>query len=141
MSPRPVVKVRRLVRSIFRRRWFAYANYSLIMRRTSSRDIPSPNNPSADANGNVHVTPAHLFPGIPQHQFQGGAEYDVTRMEDRRRRIVVAANIVVGGPGQPEEKLPRIGSQFHTSYDLSKNCEFSGCHNLFNRTYYPYDLF
>jgi iron complex outermembrane receptor protein len=39
--------------------------------------IPSPSNPFADANGNIHVTPGDRLPEIPEHQLKVGADYRV----------------------------------------------------------------
>jgi iron complex outermembrane receptor protein len=59
--------------------WLIYANYAFIDATFQfTGDIASPNNRSADADGNVHVTPGKLIPGIPLHQFKTGFDYLVT---------------------------------------------------------------
>ena len=40
--------------------------------------LASPNNPSADADGNVFVTPGKHIPGIPLHQIKSGVDYALT---------------------------------------------------------------
>src|SRR5262249_56807546 len=37
--------------------------------------LASPNNPFADADGNIFVTPGKQIPGIPRHQVKGGVDY------------------------------------------------------------------
>ena len=129
----------------FADRWFAYANYSYIDATYQfTGDIASPNNPSADANGNVHVTPGKLIPGIPQHQFKAGAEYAVTpQWKIGADVIVVGSQYFVGDDANQNEKLPAYWvTNLHTSYDLSKNVRIFGLvNNLFNRTYYPYGTY
>ena len=44
----------------------------------TSSTISSPNNPAADANGNIFVTPGDHIPAIPAHRFKAGAEYAIT---------------------------------------------------------------
>ena len=129
----------------FADRWFAYANYSYINATFQfTGDIASPNNPSADANGNVHVTPGKFIPGIPQHQFKTGAEYAVTsQWKIGADVIVVGSQYFVGDQANQNEKLPAYWvTNLHTSYDLSKNVRIFGLvNNLFNRTYYPYGTY
>ncbi len=55
----------------FADRWFAYANYSYIKATYQfDGDISSPNNPSADADGNIHVTAGKIDSRIPRHQLK-----------------------------------------------------------------------
>src|SRR5262249_29154495 len=59
--------------------WSAYLGYSLIDATFQfSGDLASPNNPKADANGNIHVTPGDHIPMIPLNQVKGGMDYAVT---------------------------------------------------------------
>src|SRR5205085_8519853 len=49
-------------------RWMAYANYSFIDATYQfNGTIASPNNPMADADGNIFVTPGNKIPAIPAH--------------------------------------------------------------------------
>ncbi len=73
--------------------WFAYAGYSLIDATYQfSGDLPSPNNPMADANGNVHVAPGNRIPGIPLNQGKLGLYYMPTP------EWTVGADMAVVGP-------------------------------------------
>ncbi len=54
--------------------WRAYAGYSLTdATYRFAGDLPSPNNPMADAAGNVHVVPGDRIPGIPLNQASSGS--------------------------------------------------------------------
>jgi len=60
-------------------KWSVYGNYSLVDAAfESSLTLPSPSNPFADANGNIHVVPGDRLPEIPEHQIKVGADYRVT---------------------------------------------------------------
>jgi iron complex outermembrane receptor protein len=129
----------------FADRWFAYANYSYIKATYQfDGDISSPNNPSADAAGNVHVTAGKFIPGIPRHQFKAGAEYAVTpQWKFGADVIVVGSQYFVGDNANQNRTLPAYWvTNLHTSYDLSKNVRIFGLvNNVFNRTYYPYGTY
>jgi iron complex outermembrane receptor protein len=127
------------------KQWFAYASYSYIDATYQfDGDIASPNNPLADANGNVHVTPGKKIPGIPQHQFKAGAEYLVTpKWKVGADLIVVGSQYFVGDNANQNEKLSSYWvTNLHTSYDLSPNVRLFGLvNNLFNKTYYPFGTY
>ncbi|KIL99479.1 Outer membrane receptor protein mostly Fe transport [Paramagnetospirillum magnetotacticum MS-1] len=57
--------------------WFV--NYSLV-RATMDNDVTlrSPNNPGADANGNIFVRRGSPLPGIPMHSLKMGGSYELT---------------------------------------------------------------
>jgi hypothetical protein len=40
--------------------------------------LSSPNNPFADANGNIFVAPGDHIPAIPNYRFKAGAKYKIT---------------------------------------------------------------
>jgi hypothetical protein len=40
--------------------------------------LSSPNNPAADANGNIFVTPGNHIPAQPQRRFKAGVDYAIT---------------------------------------------------------------
>jgi hypothetical protein len=53
--------------------YLVYANYALIDATYQfSGKLASPNNPFADADGNIFVVPGKQIPGIPRHQIKGG---------------------------------------------------------------------
>jgi iron complex outermembrane recepter protein len=127
------------------KQWFAYASYSYIDATYQfDGDIASPNNPLADANGNVHVTPGKQIPGIPRHQFKAGAEYLVApKWKVGADVIVVGSQYFVGDDANQNEKLASYWvTNLHTSYDLSPNVRLFGLvNNLFNKTYYPHGTY
>src|SRR6516225_8191182 len=59
--------------------WLFYINYALVdATYRFAGKLASPNNPSADADGNVFVTPGKHIPGIPLHQIKSGVDCAVT---------------------------------------------------------------
>lgn len=58
-------------------RW--HVNYAFVNATFQSHlSIASPNNPAADAGGEIHVEPGDRIPGIPQHTAKIGAGTDLT---------------------------------------------------------------
>ena len=125
--------------------WFVYANYSYIdATYRFTGNIASPNNPSADADGNIRITPGKRIPGIPQHQFKTGAEYLINpSWKIGADVIVVGSQYLVGDDANQNEKLPLYWvTNLRTSYDISKTVRVFGLvNNLFNRTYYPHGTY
>ncbi len=59
-------------------RWDVYANYSYIQATfLTPITLSSPNNPVADDDGNIQVEPGDNLPGIPNHKFKFGGDYEV----------------------------------------------------------------
>jgi iron complex outermembrane recepter protein len=117
----------------------AYASYSYIdatFRFTG--DISSPNNPGADAEGNIHVVPGDRIPMIPQHQFKAGLEYAVTpEWKVGGNVVVVGSQFYAGDEANLNEKLPAYWVvNLRTSYDVNKDVQvFALVNNLFNNKY------
>ena len=120
-------------------RWLVYGGYSYIdATYRFTGDIASPNNPLADANGNVHVVPGNHIPGIPQHQFKAGAEYLVTpEWKVGADMVAVGSQYFVGDDANQNPKLPAyVVVNLHTSYQLTANITlFASVNNLFNNKY------
>jgi iron complex outermembrane receptor protein len=126
-------------------RWRTYANYTFIDATFQSvLLLPSPNNPMADANGTILVTPGDHIPAIPQHRFKAGAEYSLT---DAWK---IGANLNVTGSqylaGDQSNRNPQVPAYWvvnlHTSYQVDKNVEVFGLvQNLFNQHYYAFGTF
>ena len=67
-------------------RWNIYANYTMSMPLfRKDLTLRSPNDPFADANGNIFVVPGDHLTGIPNFRFKLGGELDHCSMEIRRR--------------------------------------------------------
>ena len=119
--------------------WLVYANYSFIDATYQfTGDLSSPNNPMADANGNVHVTPGDHIPGIPQHQIKVGAEYLVTPQWKIGADVSwVGSQYFVGDDANQNTKLPAYWvANLHSSYDVNKDVTvFLVVNNLFDKKY------
>jgi iron complex outermembrane receptor protein len=120
-------------------RWLVYAGYSYIdATYRFNGTLASPNNPSADADGNIFVTSGNRIPGIPQHQFKAGADYLITpQWKFGADLVVVGQRFYVGDDSNLNEKLPSYAVvNLHTSYDLTPNVTLFGVvNNLFNNKY------
>ena len=125
--------------------WLVYANYSFIDATYQfTGDLASPNNPFADAEGNVHVTPGKRIPMIPRHQFKAGADYAVTpAWKVGADLVAVGSQFYVGDDANQNPKLPAYWAvNLHTSYQLTKDLQVFGLvSNLFNRKYALYGTF
>lgn len=119
--------------------WFAYAGYSLIdATYRFAGDLPSPNNPMADANGNVHVVPGDRIPGIPLNQGKLGLYYMPTpEWTIGADTAVVGRQYLVGDNANQNTKLPGYWLvNLHASYQVTKNVQLFGLiDNLFNKRY------
>jgi iron complex outermembrane receptor protein len=125
--------------------WLAYANYSFLDATYQfSGDLPSPNNPSADENGDVHVTPGKRIPGIPQHQFKAGVDYLVTPQWKVGGNIVaVGSQFFIGDDANQNAKLPAYWYvNLNTSYQISKEVQLFGVvTNLFDKRFATYGTY
>lgn len=125
--------------------WSALLAYSLIdatYRFTGL--IASPNNPSADADGNVLVTPGKRIPGIPLHQFKATVDYAVTPQWTIGGTLVaVGSQYYVGDDANQNVKLPAYGVvNLHTSYQATKQVQvFALVNNLFDQRYSTYGTY
>jgi iron complex outermembrane receptor protein len=125
--------------------WLVYASYAYLDATYQfTGDLPSPNNPSADADGNVHVTPGKHIPMIPQHQFKAGLDYAVTpAWTVGGNVVVVGSQYYVGDDANQNDKLPAYWvANLRTSYQLRKDLQVFGVvNNLFNRKYAVYGTY
>jgi iron complex outermembrane receptor protein len=126
-------------------RWSTYANYTFIDATFQSvLLLSSPNNPAADANQRILVTPGDHIPAIPQHRFKAGAEYTVTDAWKIGADLnVVGSQYLVGDQSNRNPQVPAYWVvNLHTSYQVSKNVELFGLvQNLFNQHYYAFGTF
>ena len=123
----------------------AYANYTFV--DATFRDpltLSSPNNPFADANGNISVVPGDHMTGIPDFRFKVGAEYRITEPWKFGADLnVIGSQYIVGDESNLNPKVPSYWYiNLHSSYQVSKNIEVFGLvRNLFNQHYYVYGTF
>lgn len=126
-------------------RVMVYANYSFIdATYRFAGALASPNNPFADANGNIFVTPGDRIPAIPAHQLKAGAEITVT--EPWKVGVDVAfvgSQYFVGDDANQNPKVPAYWvTNLHTSYQLTRELQlFALITNLFNQRYYTYGTY
>lgn len=125
--------------------WNIYANYTFVDATfQSALTLPSPNNPTADANGNIFVTPGDHIPSIPQHRFKAGIEYAVTDAWKLGIDVnAVGRQFMIGDQSNQNPKVPPYAVvNLHGSYQVTKNVEvFALVQNLFNQHYYTTGTF
>lgn len=125
--------------------WKAYANYTFVAATYQSAIIlSSPNNPAADADGNIFVNPGDHIPGIPAHRFKAGAEYAVTdRWKVGADLNVVGSQYLIHDDSNQNQKVPAYWVvNLHGSYQLNKHVELFGLiNNVFNQHYYAAGTF
>jgi iron complex outermembrane receptor protein len=123
-------------------RWMVYANYSFIDATYQfSGTIASPNNPMADDNGDIFVTPGNKVPAIPAHQIKVGFDVAVTpEWKVGADVAVVGSQYFVGDNSNLNAKVPAYWvTNLHTSYQVTKEFQLFGLvTNLFNQRYYTY---
>jgi iron complex outermembrane receptor protein len=127
------------------RTWLIYANYAFVDATYQfTGKIASPNNPSADDDGNIFVTPGKRIPGIPVHQLKLGADVAVTG------ELKVGGDILWVGPqwyvGDDANQNVKIADYWlanaHASYQISKEVQLYGVvKNLFNRKFAVYGTY
>src|SRR5262249_7853866 len=84
--------------------------------------LASPNNPFADANGDIFVTPGKQIPGIPRHLVKGGVDYWITpELKLGTDVIWVSSQWFVGDNANQNPKLADYWvANLHGSYQLTK---------------------
>jgi iron complex outermembrane receptor protein len=125
--------------------YLVYANYAFIDATYQfSGTLASPNNPFADANGNIFVTPGKQIPGIPRHQVKGGVDYWITpELKLGTDVIWVSSQWFVGDDANQNPKLADYWvANLHGSYQLTKELQIYGViNNLFNRKFATFGTF
>lgn len=126
-------------------RWTAYANFTYVDATFQTPlTLSSPNNPYADANGNIFVVPGDHLTGIPNYRFKAGFDYNITDPWKFGADLdVVGSQWLVGDESNQNPKMPPYWTvNLHSSYQVSKNIELFGLvKNLFNQHYDVYGTF
>ena len=123
----------------------AYINYALVdatYRFTGA--LASPNNPYADANGNVLVTPGDHIPGIPRNTLKFGGEYAFTsKFKAGVDVLIVGSQYYIGDNSNLNPQLPLYWTtNLHASYQVTDNIQVFGLvNNLFNNRNPTYGTF
>ncbi|MCX8253127.1 TonB-dependent receptor [Beijerinckiaceae bacterium RH AL1] len=125
--------------------WEFYANYAYIDARYEfAAKFASPNNPMANANGNIFVRPGDVIPGIPSQLGKIGLEYHVTpKWILGADTILVGSQYFVGDDANQNPKLPFYNVlNFHTSYQITNSIQVIGIiNNVTNRRYATYGTY
>ena len=121
-------------------RWSAYANYTYIDAiYLTTFEEPSPNNPLADANGNILITNGTQIAGIPKNTVKVGVDYAVTPNWKVGADMVAASGQVIFG--NENNAVPQVPGYavfgVHTSYQYNKQVQLFGyVQNIFDQRYY-----
>jgi iron complex outermembrane receptor protein len=126
-------------------RWNAYINYAFVDATFQTPLVlSSPQNPAADADGNVFVVPGDHIPAIPQQRFKAGFEYSITQpWTVGADLIAIGSQYLIGDQSNQNAKVPPYWVvNLHSSYKINKNLEvFALVQNLFNQHYYAAGTF
>jgi iron complex outermembrane recepter protein len=126
-------------------RWNVYANYTRVDATfRNALILSSPNNPFADANGNIFVVPGDHIPAVPNYRFKAGAEVKVTDAWTLGADInAIGSQYLAGDQSNQNPTVPAYWLvNLHSSYQVTKNIEIFGLvRNLFNQRYYSFGTF
>jgi outer membrane receptor protein involved in Fe transport len=126
-------------------RLLAWLGYSFIDATFQSGfTVSSPNNPSADANGNIQVQPGNHLPGIPTNLIKLGVDYRLTdAWTIGGTGIAASGRFLFGDEANLTPKTPAyFVLNLHTSYQLTPNLQLFGLlQNAFNTTFYTFGTF
>jgi iron complex outermembrane receptor protein len=121
-------------------RWSAYANYTYIDAiYLSTFEEPSPNNPLADANGNIPITNGTPIAGIPKNTVKVGVDYSVTdNWKIGADMVAASGQVIFGNENGAVPQLPGYAVfGLHTSYQYNKQVQIYGyAQNIFDQRYY-----
>jgi iron complex outermembrane recepter protein len=126
-------------------RWHAWLDYSYINATFQSSFVESsPNNPDADANGNINVQPGDRLPGVPANLIKFGAQYKVTdKWTVGAVGVAATGQYLFGDEANLTKRLPGyFVLNLNTSYQVTPNVQlWALVQNAFNATYYTYGTF
>jgi len=121
-------------------RWSAYANYTYIDAiYLTTFEEPSPNNPSADANGNILITNGMPLAGIPKNTVKVGVDYAVTpNWKIGADMVAASGQVLFGNENGAVPQAPGYAVfGLHTSYQWNKQVQLYGyVQNIFDQPYY-----
>nr|HML28986.1 TonB-dependent receptor [Hyphomicrobium sp.] len=124
---------------------FAYMGYNYVQAEfLSSLTLASPFSPSADANGNIFVTPGDLLPGVPAHKFKAGFDYGLTpKWRFGADLIAASSQFFYGDESNQNKPLGGYAKvNLHTSYDVTDHIQLYGLvDNLFDAHYGVYGTY
>ncbi len=119
--------------------WLVYAGYSLIDATYQfTGDLSSPNNPMANDEGNVLVTPGKRIPLIPLMQGKLGIDFKPTpEWTIGLDTVAVSSRYFQGDDANQNAQLPAHWLvNLHATFQATERVQFFGLiNNLFNRRY------
>ncbi|MDE1150769.1 MAG: TonB-dependent receptor [Azospirillaceae bacterium] len=126
-------------------RWQVYANYSFVDATYQFTGVlASPNNPSADDDGDITVHNGDRIPGIPRHQIKVGGDFAVLPTWTVGTAIqYYGSQYVVGDDANQNAQLtPYWTMDLRTTYQILPNIQLiGGINNLFDRRYASYGTY
>ena len=124
---------------------FVYASYAFVDATFRTPVVlGSPNNPFADADGNIAVKPGDQIPLVPRNRVKAGFDYNVTEIWKVGADVLyTGAQYYDGDASNLNAKLPSYKTvDLHSSYRVTKSVEvFGQIENLFDSHYYNYGTF
>jgi iron complex outermembrane recepter protein len=117
------------------------ARYSLVDATFQSTfSVHSPNNSSADADGNIQVRPGNRIPGIPRHSLKLRADYDWQQVAGVGVNVVLSSRTYARGDENNRDGNGQVPGYAVVNLDAHyrpvKNIEiFARVVNLFDRKY------
>jgi iron complex outermembrane receptor protein len=121
------------------------ASYSYIDATFESPiTLSSPNNPAADANGNIQVQPGNRLPGIPKNRLKLDTDYALTDKWSIGGNLVFeTAQFYFGDASNQNPPLPSFFIvNLRSSYRVTDNIEVFGLiENLFDRKYSTFGIY
>ncbi|MBY6241146.1 TonB-dependent receptor [Methylosinus sp. Sm6] len=122
-----------------------YADYALIDATFRNHlTLNSGDNPYADENGQIHVQPGNVLPGIPRHRVKVGFDFKVTPQWTFGLDYIFRTGVhLAGDEANLDKPLPSFGVvNLKTSYKITDNIEVYGLvNNLFDRRAYSFGTY
>ena len=122
--------------------WFAYSYTGATFQTGFSAS--SPNNPGADAEGNIQIRPGNHLPGIPSNLWKLGLDYKATDAWTIGGTATAASGqFLFGDEANLNQKTPAyFVLNLHTSYQMTPHLQlFALIENAFNTAYYTFGTF
>lgn len=127
------------------RSWLLYADYTFLDATFRFTDrLASPNNPAADANGEILVRYGARIPLVPRHQVKAGFDYFVTpEWKVGADLAAFSSQFYAGDESNQGRKLPAFWrANLHSSYQINQHVQvFVEVRNLLNARYPTYGTF